>query len=122
MSNHQAHIQWKRQPDERFVDLKFSRAHTWQFDGGVTVQASSAPSAVPVPYSIPEHVDPEEAVQIAVDCGARAALGIHWGTFSLTDEPYGEPEARLNAAVRSASLNATNMVALHPGDTWQPPA
>jgi L-ascorbate metabolism protein UlaG (beta-lactamase superfamily) len=69
-----------------------------------------------------QHVDPEEAVQIAVDCGARAALGIHWGTFSLTDEPYGEPEERLNAAVRSASLNATNMVALHPGDTWQPPA
>jgi organic hydroperoxide reductase OsmC/OhrA len=61
MSNHQAHIQWKRQADERFVDLKFSRAHTWQFDGGVTVPASSAPSAVPVPYSKPENVDPEEA-------------------------------------------------------------
>ena len=66
MSNHQAHIQWKRQPDERFVDLKFSRAHTWQFDGGVTVPASSAPTAVPIPYSKPENVDPEEAFVAAL--------------------------------------------------------
>ena len=61
MSQHQAHIAWKRHPDERFVDLKYSRVHSWQFDGGVTVPASSSPSAVPVPYSKPENVDPEEA-------------------------------------------------------------
>jgi organic hydroperoxide reductase OsmC/OhrA len=61
MSEHQAHIQWSRQPGERFIDLRFSRAHTWEFDGGATVAASSAPSAVPVPSSKPENVDPEEA-------------------------------------------------------------
>jgi organic hydroperoxide reductase OsmC/OhrA len=66
MSQHQAHIQWSRQPDERFVDLRFSRAHTWQFDGGVTVPASSAPTAVPIPYSKPENVDPEEAFVAAL--------------------------------------------------------
>jgi organic hydroperoxide reductase OsmC/OhrA len=61
MSQHQAHIQWNRQPTERVIDMRFSRAHTWTFDGGFTVPASSAPSAVPVPYSKPENVDPEEA-------------------------------------------------------------
>jgi organic hydroperoxide reductase OsmC/OhrA len=61
MSEHQARIQWRRQDGERFVDLKFSRAHRWEFDGGFTVPASSAPSAVPVPCSKPENVDPEEA-------------------------------------------------------------
>jgi len=61
MSQHQAHILWKRQTDERFIDQRYSRAHTWQFDGGVTVPASSAVSAVPLPYSKPENVDPEEA-------------------------------------------------------------
>jgi organic hydroperoxide reductase OsmC/OhrA len=61
MSQHQAHIVWKRQPSEKFVDLRFSRAHTWRFDGGVTVPGSSAPTAVPLPYSKPENVDPEEA-------------------------------------------------------------
>ena len=66
MSHHQAHIQWSRQPGERFVDLRFSRAHTWQFDGGATVPASSAPTAVPLPYSKPENVDPEEAFVAAL--------------------------------------------------------
>jgi organic hydroperoxide reductase OsmC/OhrA len=66
MSEHQAHIQWKRQATERFTDLKFSRAHIWQFDGGVAVPASSAPSAVPLPYSKPENVDPEEAFVAAI--------------------------------------------------------
>jgi organic hydroperoxide reductase OsmC/OhrA len=66
MSGHQAHIHWRRNADERFVDLRFSRAHTWQFDGGAIVQASSAPTAVPLPYSKPENVDPEEAFVAAL--------------------------------------------------------
>ena len=61
MSQHQAHIQWHRQSNERFTDQRYSRAHTWTFDGGITVAASSAVSAVPLPYSKPENVDPEEA-------------------------------------------------------------
>jgi organic hydroperoxide reductase OsmC/OhrA len=32
------------------------------FDGGVRVAASSSPSLVPVPYSVAEAVDPEEAL------------------------------------------------------------
>ena len=40
---------------------KFSREHTWNFDGGTTVPASASPSVVPAPWSNPAHVDPEEA-------------------------------------------------------------
>src|SRR5207248_6217928 len=40
---------------------KYSREHTWTFDGGLTVHASSSPSVVPVPFSNPANVDPEEA-------------------------------------------------------------
>jgi len=66
MSEHQARIRWNRQTTERFVDLRYSRAHTWEFDGGVTVPASSAVSAVPLPYSKAENVDPEEAFVAAI--------------------------------------------------------
>lgn len=66
MSEHEARIRWSRQLDEPFVDLRYSRAHTWEFDGGVRVPASSAVSSVPPPYSKPENVDPEEALVAAV--------------------------------------------------------
>ena len=60
MSDHKATIQWQRtSPD--FLKGKYSREHTWSFDGGVTVPASASPSVVPVPYSNPAGVDPEEA-------------------------------------------------------------
>jgi organic hydroperoxide reductase OsmC/OhrA len=60
MSEHKAIISWKRtSPD--FVTGKYSREHTWSFDGGFTMPASASPSVVPVPYSNPAYVDPEEA-------------------------------------------------------------
>ena len=65
MSEHKAIIRWTRaSPD--FLKGRYSREHTWTFDGGVTVPASSSPSAVPVPYSNPANVDPEEAFVAAV--------------------------------------------------------
>ena len=66
MSEYQAHIRWHRQPSERFVDSRYSRAHSWEFDGGVIVPASSAVSSVPLPYSKAENVDPEEAFVAAI--------------------------------------------------------
>lgn len=44
------------------------------------------------------HVDPEEAAEIARMVGARAAIGIHWGTFPLSEEPPTEQRARFLAA------------------------
>src|SRR5689334_20080277 len=65
VSNHIATIRWKRTSDE-FLKGKYSREHTWTFDGGVVVPASPSPSVVPVPYSNPANVDPEEAFVAAV--------------------------------------------------------
>src|SRR5215468_478166 len=60
MAEHKATITWRRTgPD--FLRGKYSREHTWTFDGGISVAASSSPSVVPQPYSNPAAVDPEEA-------------------------------------------------------------
>lgn len=60
MSEHKATIRWKRTGSD-FLGGKYSREHTWSFDGGLTVPASSSPSVVSPPYSNPANVDPEEA-------------------------------------------------------------
>jgi organic hydroperoxide reductase OsmC/OhrA len=60
MSEYKATIKWQRNTPD-FLKGKYSREHTWTFDGGVTVPASSSPSVVPVPYSNTACVDPEEA-------------------------------------------------------------
>lgn len=58
--NYTATIEWTRD-DAPFLDLSYSRAHRWRFDGGAIVPGSSSPHVVPVPQSDPKAVDPEEA-------------------------------------------------------------
>ncbi|WP_324045239.1 OsmC family protein [Aeromonas caviae] len=66
MSEYSATISWQRGAGEPFVDQRYSRAHEWAFDGGVRVPASSSPHVVPLPYSVAENVDPEEAFVAAL--------------------------------------------------------
>lgn len=61
MSEYYAKVNWSKTNDETFIDNQYSRGHQWSFDGGITVQASSSPHIVAVPYSIEANVDPEEA-------------------------------------------------------------
>ena len=51
-----------------------------------------------------QHVDPAEAVQIHRDLAAERSIGIHWGTFQLTDESLDEPPQALARAARQAGL------------------
>jgi organic hydroperoxide reductase OsmC/OhrA len=63
-SVHTATIEWSR--DGAFTDNRYTRAHTWRFDGGLTVPASSSPHVVPIPFSNPASIDPEEALVAAL--------------------------------------------------------
>jgi organic hydroperoxide reductase OsmC/OhrA len=61
MSTYTATIRWTRDPETDFARGQYSRAHSWEFDGGVTVPASPSPHVVPAPWSNKDAVDPEEA-------------------------------------------------------------
>lgn len=65
MALYRATIEWDR-GDATFVDNRYSRRHSWTFDGGVNVPASSSPHVVPLPLSDPAAVDPEEAFVAAL--------------------------------------------------------
>lgn len=58
-------IHWERE-GAVFIDKRYSRAHTWRFDGGQIVPASASPHIVPLPYSVEGNVDPEEAYIAAI--------------------------------------------------------
>ncbi len=60
MSEYTAEVMWQR-GEANFLDNRYSRAHRWHFDGGAEVPASSSPHSVPLPWSDPAAVDPEEA-------------------------------------------------------------
>lgn len=60
MSRHTVLVHWERQ-GQLYTDRRYSRRHTWRFDGGAVVTGSSSPHVVPVPMSDPAGVDPEEA-------------------------------------------------------------
>lgn len=66
MSTHTATTHWQRRSGEAFTDNRYARWHEWHFDGGALVPGSSAPSSVPLPYSDPAAVDPEEAFVAAL--------------------------------------------------------
>ncbi|MEA2929531.1 MAG: hypothetical protein QOG38_1959 [Hyphomicrobiales bacterium] len=63
---YRATVTWKRQDGVPFTDQRYSRAHSWSFDGGITVPGSSSPLSVKLPYSVAEAVDPEEALVAAL--------------------------------------------------------
>jgi N-acyl-phosphatidylethanolamine-hydrolysing phospholipase D len=58
----------------------------------------------------PIHLNPEEAVRAAVDVGARAAVGMHFGTFDLSDEPIDEPPARFLAEARARGIDKSSFL------------
>lgn len=77
MSRYTANISWKNDSPEHFTKNRYTRGHTWSFDGGIEVPASSSPHSVRVPFSIEEAVDPEEAlVASAASCHMLTFLWI----------------------------------------------
>lgn len=64
-----------------------------------------------------QHVNPEEAVRIHEDLRARRSVGIHWGTFQLTDEPLDQPVRDLAAARAARGVGDDEFFVLRHGET-----
>lgn len=63
------------------------------------------------------HVNPDEAVQIHVDVDPRLSIGMHFGTFQLTDEPIDEPPRKLRDALARHGVGADRFVVPEFGQT-----
>ena len=109
-------------PERRF----FFAGDTGYFDGFARIAEALGPfdlAAVPIGAYEPtemmkaSHMNPEEAVQAAVDLQARRAVGMHYGTFDLSDEPLIDPPRRFRAAAASHELGADRAWLLEVGET-----
>ena len=55
-------------------------------------------------FMAPVHMDPAEAVDAHIALGARQSVGMHFGTFQLTDEAIDAPEQALAAALQDKGI------------------
>ena len=63
-----------------------------------------------------QHVNPAEAVQVALDLKAPRSFGMHWGTFILTDEPVKSPPEELKKALDDRGKASNFFTAPKPGE------
>jgi L-ascorbate metabolism protein UlaG (beta-lactamase superfamily) len=68
-------------------------------------------------FMAPMHLNPAEAVQLHRDVDARLSIGMHWGTFQLTDEGRDDPVNALEAARRAAGIGPEQFRVLAPGES-----
>ena len=106
---YRARVHWQR-GGALFTDNRYSRGHSWQFDGGVAVPASSSPHTVRVPLSVEAAVDPEEALVAALaSCHMlwflSLAAAARWRVDDYSDEAVGSMGR--NAAGKIAMLSVT---------------
>src|SRR5205814_3542946 len=116
MLEHKAIIRWKRTSEE-FLKGKYSREHTWTFDGGLTVPASPSPSVVPAPWSNPANVDPEEAFVASISsCHMLTFVWLASREGFITDSYEDEAVGVMTKNERGVPW--ISAVTLHPCIAW----
>ena len=63
------------------------------------------------------HCNVDEAIQIHKDLKSKRSIGMHWGTFILTDEPMKEPLEKLKKLTREKNIPTEEFVAIPHGTT-----
>jgi len=102
---------------ERFADRQ-----TPALGGGFDIALLPIGGYEPRWFMQSQHINPDEAVRVHRDLGAKASLAIHWGTFALTDESLDEPPRALAAARKAQGVADAAFFTLALGETRRLPA
>jgi N-acyl-phosphatidylethanolamine-hydrolysing phospholipase D len=107
-----------------FVDTqqRFAPRQTAALGGGFDLALIAVGAYEPRWFMKEQHVNPAEAVQAHQDLKAKCSVGLHWGTFELTDEPLDQPPKDLAAARTAAGVPEADFFLLAVGETRKLPA
>ena len=86
--------------------------------GGFDLAAIAIGAYEPRWFMKDSHLNPKEALEAMQDVKAKAAIGIHWGTFDgMSDEPLDQAPKDLEIAKRESSVPLNFFVLKH-GQSW----
>ena len=108
-------------PDFADIARRFEARQTAQAGGGFDVALIPIGAYAPRWFMKEQHVDSDEAVRMHNDLRAKRSLGIHWGTFELTDEAPDEPPRALAQSLQRAGLGDDLFFVLALGQTRKLP-
>ena len=102
-----------------FIDTRdqFAARHGAAGGGGFDVALIPVGAYEPRWFMAAQHLDPAQAVQVHKDLGAKTSIGIHWGTFNLTDEPLDQPPRDLARARVAQGLDEQTFSLMKIGET-----
>ena len=102
-----------------FIDTqkRFADRQTPSQGGGFDIALLAVGAYEPRWFMKGQHINPAEAVQIHQDLKAKRSVGVHWGTFALTDEPLDQPPRDLAAARLAANIKEDDFFLLAIGQT-----
>jgi N-acyl-phosphatidylethanolamine-hydrolysing phospholipase D len=108
-------------PDFADIRARFADRQGAAQGGGFDLALIAIGAYEPRWFMKEQHVNPAEAVQIHLDLNAKRSLGVHWGTFELTDEALDQPPRALAEARRAAGLADEAFTVLPIGGTLRVP-
>ncbi len=92
-----------------------------QKDAGFDIALIPVGGYEPRWFMAQQHVNPEEAVRMHLDLRARRSLGVHWGTFELTDDALDQAPLALAQARNSLRVPDGDFFVLAIGETRKLP-
>jgi organic hydroperoxide reductase OsmC/OhrA len=117
MSTHRATVDWRLDQGADFAKGRYSRLHTVEFEGGISVPGSASPAVVPAPWSSADAVDPEAAFTAALSaCHMLTFLDLARRAGFTIGAYRDEAEGTLARVARGKM--AVTKVVLRPDITW----
>lgn len=107
--------------DFRDIRERFAARQTPEAGGGFDIALIPIGAYEPRWFMVAQHVNPAEAVQIHLDLKAKRAVGVHWGTFELTDEALDQPPIDLAQARQQQGVPDEDFFVMAIGETRKLP-